>query len=240
MDSSRSHRLAFLLSLGAVPLACTDGKDDTSAGATTGETVSGTTSGSTDGMTAGTASTSASSGDETTGTTSTTGDPGALCPLYAQSQVECGVNVRYDVALCYCEHQLAWGEALGPVCKAAVDALLACQGLAASCDGTECQAEGEAFFNDCDNDPAPGAACSAWGPKLVECIKPTGDAASEAALCQYAKVAQIANYGADCGLAYEELYVCLAIADCAAIDDETACPVENQNYLAACSVPCSG
>lgn len=247
MGTSHSHGLAFLLSLGAIPLACADGKDDASAGETTGPTGTDATT-STAGTTASTtaASTTAATTDptETTGmSTSTTGGLDELCGMYAQKSVECYAETP-EVWLCYCQNRRDFAEAVGPACQQAMDAYFECTSTASGCELVEvCAAEDEAAATACFVNPPetpPGPACTAWGEKYVECFYNRGDAAYEAAFCQDIATSLIYSYGEECGQAYEDLYACLGNADCAEIDAETVCAAEDAAYMAICTGSCDG
>ncbi|MCA9637243.1 MAG: hypothetical protein KC420_14550 [Myxococcales bacterium] len=152
MDFTGNYRsLAFLLSLGGVPIACvgddsSSGSDSatTTGGTTTGGTAttsgttsagtatdgsgSGTASGSTTGSTSGTSgSTSGTTTSETTGGSTTGEPPSPLCIGYANKYVECYMNPRYyDPGIAYCEEGLAYYATIGADCLAAFEEYVAC------------------------------------------------------------------------------------------------------------------
>ncbi|MEZ4451845.1 MAG: hypothetical protein R3B09_20445 [Nannocystaceae bacterium] len=246
MGTSRSHGLAFLLSLGAIPLACTDGEGESSAGST-GDTTgaTGMTTGSTSTSTSATEATESSSASGTTTSAmttegSTTGADDELCSAYAQKVVECYPRTGYAATLCYCQNQRDFGAALDGACRAAIDGWLQCQALASSCDlVSECEAEDDAVSDLCEGQPTPGAACVAWGDHYAACYG-ARYADPAAAYCQSYALSLTHSYGIACGEAYEDLYACLAAAECGADDFEETCPEERSHYEKACTGDCEG
>lgn len=115
--------IAFLLSLGGLPLACGE-KEPADTNDTTGSpplTDPGpTTSGTTDDTTTATNSTT----DDTT-----TGPPVDVCQASADNQVECvpGYAGYADLLVEYCKEYIAEGLAAdGPACAAAIESYFAC------------------------------------------------------------------------------------------------------------------
>ncbi|HEY0138790.1 MAG TPA: hypothetical protein VGB85_32115 [Nannocystis sp.] len=143
-----SHRgLAFLLSLGSLPLACTKNDNDTDDGGTsgTGSTTTPTTTGDT--------------GASDTGVT--TGDPD-LCVVYAKHIAECNPteSSAYDESLMYCQLYKKYGfEADGKPCEDAFDALYVCL------SNTDCAELANQDFGACE---AEGAAISTACPTFGE------------------------------------------------------------------------
>ena len=204
MDSSYRH-LAFLLSLGGIPLACTG--DDTSSGSntdattttdpTTGSTSNSTTdptatattgmsgtaseSGMTEATTDPTATTGTSETDPTATTdetTSTTGE-GTVCENFATFYAECdGGRDAYDQGLTGCEEWLLEAGDISAECELAVANYHACAPSLTCEEYAEalgCVEEQAAITAACL--PEPGDVCEAYGAKYDEC---RGDGEGEA------------------------------------------------------------
>ncbi|MEZ4452906.1 MAG: hypothetical protein R3B09_25835 [Nannocystaceae bacterium] len=252
MDSSSSRSLFFLLSLGTIPLACTDGsgesESETSSGTTSASTTMGTTEGTatagtatagtatdgttTDGTTTdGTATGTATS--TTTSETSTTGVPGGLCEDYAAKQVECDPRNSYDEALAYCTDDLAKYAEISPECLAAAEDYYTCEASAACNSDNACDQQVGYLFLACL--PEPSRQCTAWATKYVECNMYRPDMIPMvASYCQLNIDGSTREYGEACGTALEEFYACLAALDCAEFDGDNPCPTENAAVEAQC------
>ncbi len=147
-----SRGLAFLLSLGSLPLACTkdDGDTDgesttTTVGTTGGATDPGQSTSTTDPTTGATDPTDTSSTPPTSSTTSSSSsttdeDPGHVtdgpppdsnpaCVAYAANAVACEPSntAGYDEIIMYCEYYMTYGKELdGQACADAFNALYVC------------------------------------------------------------------------------------------------------------------
>ncbi|MCB9566910.1 MAG: hypothetical protein H6710_06815 [Myxococcales bacterium] len=249
MDSSSYRHLAFLLSLGGIPLACTS--DDTSStsdtsptGTTSGGTAtttgsaSDTTTAGTDSGGSGSGTMGATSGSTSSGTTAseTTGGPAGACESYTTKYVECNPGESYDDILAGCqEAKMYWEQEYGPACAAAFDALNGCladQECADFPDSELCAADYAAFNEACA--PEIGEVCAAFATKYAECSGE--DASYFAKYCQIGLNEATMEYGAACGMAYEEYYACLTGLSCAELGGDNACPDE----AAAIDVACGG
>lgn len=249
MDSSSSRSLAFLLSLGGVPLACVGGSGETdtassdattSAGTTTGSagtestgTMTGTMTGSSgtdsDGMTTSTSTTGETSVGESTG------EPAEGCEAWAEKYVECYPREALREVLAYCEMtQAELGENVGAGCASAFGALYACL-AGATCE----QIESEDFYTICPEAYAVvdelcglevGETCAAFAEKYAECFDelPGIDLSCEETLNESYDIS-IA-----CGVAQEELFVCLNGLDCASFENDVGCEAEGDARDLAC------
>ena len=244
MDPSCRH-LAFLLSLGAVPLACTG--DDTSTTsdsdtasstgtATTTATATDTTTGSatetggtgTDSGTDGTTTTD-STGDETAGetTSETTGETtggGSLCEDFANFYVECSDEGTYRSGLAYCMAFLDSAVLYGEDCLSAFESLIKCQ-TTQTCreynGGLGCDQEYVALETACV--PEVGETCAAYGAAYEACDGP--DEGLDV-YCQQEINGYTSEYGEECGQAVDDYFACLSALDCADLLDETGCEKE--------------
>ncbi|MCA9657395.1 MAG: hypothetical protein KC486_03565 [Myxococcales bacterium] len=249
MDSSYRH-LAFLLSLGGVPLACTG--DDTSTSSdtasTTGtsDTTSSTSSSGTDTSTTGTTTdtgsgtatmgetgTTTTAGETTTGET-TTGGGDSACASWATKYVECYPRESYRDELQLCEDDRAdLVTNYGDTCGAAFDALYECLSEA-SCDAIENQDYGDicpeayaSVLSSCA--PEIGEVCMLFGDKYTEC----NDDVSGGIYCQMT-INYAADISAECGQAQEDYFACLTALDCADFDEGTGCETEAETITKAC------
>jgi hypothetical protein len=154
-DATKHQRLAFLFSLGALPIGgCTASDDDgtTNATAQTTQTTSGTTDASTgtDATTENPSTTGVSTTDAETGhsegAADSTGDVPVpnVCQAYADKANECGVVGEYDPAQ-YCAMVLTYDAMYGAECVMAQSDYFACL-AALDCaaimdDQPDCEAE---------------------------------------------------------------------------------------------------
>ena len=238
MDSTRSQHLAFLLSLGTIPLACTDG-DDGSGSDSTATTTATTTDATTTDATATTTTTDATTSGsatmgETAGTTDATGTTGTTtgglegaCESYWMKQAECYPRYYTDVSgyINDCMATLAGlGQVFGPACADAYSAYLECVG-GLSCDAlmepmNACEAlsmtQGEACV------VVPGSTCLAFAEKIAMC-DPRTDVDEAAEFCQFEISAGTLEYGEACGKVTEERYACLSELSCAEFEGPNVC-----------------
>ena len=70
--------------------------------------------------------------------------------------------------------------------------------------------------------------CVGGRPLSPECL------AYEQALCQYQIEYNAAAYGGACGMAFEELFVCLSQLSCEAFTGDDPCPAETEARMSAC------
>ncbi len=235
MEHSTYRGLAFLLSLGTLPLACKtdEGTTESGTGTTTGPGTSTDGSGSgtsvgastlTDGSGSGSGSTGASSGSSS----DPTGGPGGICEQYAAFYLMCDPSGDKDQLIADCEALRKKQEGVyGPACLALHDAYIACL-IAGTCDAN-CDAEGTAAY-DCR--PEVGPICQAYGMKYMDCM--LGDATETAQYCQVGLNTSAFQYGPACGTAYEELIACLNALDCAAFETHTGCEAQMTALGQAC------
>lgn len=251
MDPSTYRGLTFLLSLGALPIACNPEKNDTTDGGTGGGTT-GTTNGATTGATTGAASvtdggsgsgSATDSGGTTSGTSgptsgtsgeTETGGPNGACASYVAYQVKCdpGLAGMEAQLLADCEAgRMMNAKTLGDACLALYDVYFECLGNTAMCDNpTACEAEGMAAF-DCL--PEPGAGCKAYATKYVECV-PDTDPGYIGGLCQGNINYGTSVYGAGCGAAYEDFFACLGGLSCNDFMMAIGCEAQQMAVDAAC------
>ena len=233
MDPQHYRGLAFLLSLGSLPVACKpDGGGTTSDSGGSGSSGTGgpttgpdtATSGGT-GTEATGPTTSAGTGTQGTGATDT-GSPGSLCEAVAEHGVTCDPMVDPAEALATCEAARKMYEQLnGPTCLLVYDALLECESQAACDDPDPCPAELEAILS-CK--PEPGPICEAYGAKYVECAPPGLPYGADyfAGYCQAYINFGLYMSGQPCGSALEELQSCLSMLPCADIEMGTGCEAQ--------------
>lgn len=162
MDRSPHRGLAFLLSLGTLPIACkVDDKNETDGGTSTTGTGDGpgttgaptTTAGGSDGDA--TATGSDATGTET-GSDATSGETGAagdICETYATRYLECMPRADMAMILMYCQNTLEMLSYYGPACGMAAEDYYVClTGL--SCpdlpSAKGCEAEEEQIATICD------------------------------------------------------------------------------------------
>lgn len=231
MDPLSSRRLCFLLSLSAIPLSCADGSGESEAEASgTGTGNEGSTTAATTGTSSGT---SAGSGTETT---STTDSSGGLCEAFAEWLYACFPDFS-DVPFtqAYCELTLAEYAKVGPECVAAEEARLTCL-IASTCGSGACMDELTAVKLTCL--PEPGEACVAYANKFGECYGYSPrDIAYTAGNCQSAINGYTEDYGAACGAAYEDVFACIGMLDCADLGDLSACSAEFDAIDLHCRFP---
>ena len=232
MDPSTYRGLTFLLSLGALPIACNPEKNDTTDGGT-GGTTTGTTTGTTgdessSNVVSDSGPTEGTSGVTTSGGTSTgeTGGTDGACASYIAFSVMCDASLAGMEAqlLAECEaDRKRTAAARGDACLALSDALRACLGMSADCaDPTACKAE-EMAESACL--PEPGEACKAYAAKYVECV-PGEDPGYIAGLCQSGINYSAYDFGPACGAATEDYYVCLGGLSCNAFKMGTGCDAQ--------------
>lgn len=238
MDPAGPRNLAFLLSLGAIPMACDkdySGSTEDSATANassttastggTGSTGDATGSGgstSTGGTATATGSTSGSTGDSTTG-----GDPGDPCVAYWTKMAECDPELFQDPSaeIAFCNQQFGWWTRFyTPSCAETYAAYFSCKG-ALSC--AEIAAYSDACAAIADGIPEAcqlviGPICDAFGDKAATC-DPQKTAAEAAYGCQTEIVLETLHYGDTCGQATEDYYACLSALSCPELADDQAC-----------------
>jgi hypothetical protein len=243
MDNSY-HGLAFLLSLGTLPIACTvekgesDSDGTTTGGPTTDNTGSGTTgttggtTGGSDGMTTGGTTdtpTSGTSSPTTAGETETGGPTGA-CEKYVAHAVMCDPDVDPANELSECQGALDDQNAVyGPMCGMLFEEYLACLSESECDDEMACEAENMAVQY-CS--PEIGPACMAYGAKYAECYMVPVESSSK--YCQIAINQGTVSYGPQCGAAYEEYFVCFSNLSCDELMMGNFCQAEQTGIEAAC------
>ncbi|WAS94488.1 hypothetical protein [Nannocystis punicea] len=245
MESSAYRSLAFLFSLGSLPIACNpDGDDTTDDSGGTTDSTNGTTDGTqttttaTTGDTAtepttGGASEPTTGGTTEPGTTTETGGGGEACEAYVAYLIKCEpeAEAMKDMYLAYCAMIRAQVEAIyGPVCLAAHDAVYECLQASDCTDETACEAEVEAS-NGCF--PEAGAACTAFGAKEAECYdEPVPDYA--AGSCQVYLNSQVYYSSPACGEALEEWFACLVDLPCVEFEMQAGCEAQRDEVTGAC------
>lgn len=249
MDAPSSRGLVFLLSLGAIPLGCSDGDGEsdteattaTATATTTGTTTAGTgTATTTGGTTTGSASETGTSTMTTAGSdtddTTTTGEPAGLCEDYAARAIECYPRDSFRDALQYCQDDLAKYAEIGPECEAAAVDYYKCVAAAPCESDNACDQEVGYLFTACL--PEPGPACMAYAAKIGECEGLTPEEIdSVGSYCQTGINFGVEEYGAACGAAYEEFYACLGALSCDEIGGDGACPGESADVEMECGGP---
>ena len=134
--------VAFLLSLGALPLACDKGDDDTTTDATGNGPTPATTAPTTDATDA-----------EPTGGTDTGGtDTDAICQSYVDRVIECmpAYSTYAEEIRGECTSYFMEGMADGPACTDAIAALFVCfNGLPCNMNEDGCTAEEDAVTAAC-------------------------------------------------------------------------------------------
>ncbi|MCY0988787.1 hypothetical protein OV203_16750 [Nannocystis sp. ILAH1] len=223
MEPSAYRSLAFLFSLGTMPIACGPKGGDTSDG--TADPTDGTTN-STTGTTDGTSTaTTSTTGEPTTGPTtgdaSETSGAHPACAAYAAYHVECNPDSLTPVTevYAYCAVVRTRVEAIyGPTCLAIQDALFECLENS-PCLSDACEADYTAL-QQCW--PEASAGCVAFAAKSEECygMPLPIDAAGH---CQQYVNAHAYYYGAPCGSAYEEWYACLIDLPCPEFEMQAGC-----------------
>lgn len=241
MDPSAYRSLAFLFSLGSLPLACGPKDADTTDGSTGGtDPTVGTTDGATTGSTDG-----ASSEPTTAGATTdpgTTTDPGGTtgaggpCQSYVDYYLRCdpeaaGLEDQFYAQCTTLRRQL---EAFyGPTCLALHDAAFECMETAECQDGPVCGAETDIAYACL---PEAGASCIANAAKEAECYgQPVPEYA--AGTCQVYVNSQVYYAGPACGTALEEYYACLTGLPCPKFEMGSGCDAQEAELAAACGGP---
>ncbi len=245
MDPSTYRGLTFLLSLGALPIACNPEKNDTTDGGTGGTTTGATTTGATTDATGGESSgdlvtdsgpTGGTSGVTTSGSTGageTTGGAGDTCDALVAFQVMCDPSLAGMEAdlLAECQDQRKVTKiARGDACLAMLDAAFECV-VMSTCDTVgmcEALSESAAYCL-----PEPGMACKAYAAKFVECM-PGEDPTKVGGYCQSGLNYSVYLYGPTCGTATEELYACLGGLSCGDLLMGIGCDAESMAADAAC------
>lgn len=235
MEPSTYRSLAFLFSLGTLPVACKPESHDTTDGGTGG------TSDATDGATSTpppTTSTAGTTTDDSTGPgtsegTDTTGGALDACEAYVSYALKCDPEAAGTEAelLAYCSMLRNLVEATsGPTCLALHDAAYQCLATSDCEDPDACAAEFDAS-DACL--PEAGATCTMYAAKQTECYgEPVP---SSAGGCQ-AYINYHAYYsGAPCGSALEEWYACLANLPCPEFQMQSGCDAEQQKIDEACA-----
>lgn len=232
MDSTTYRGIAFLLSLGALPIACEPnedgGTDDGTGGTSDATDGAGTTSGA-----------PTTSSDGTTGESGTTGgmgDPAGSCALYVEYVKRCNPDGEETEAelYSYCSMTRKRVEAVyGPDCLVAHDAVNECLATIACDDPDPCPDEIDAS-NLCT--PAAGAGCMAFAAKEAECYD-TPEPEYAAGACQVYVNDRAYYFGAACGAAFEELYVCLVDLPCPDFLMREGCDAEQAKLDTACGGP---
>ncbi|MEZ4448975.1 MAG: hypothetical protein R3B09_05785 [Nannocystaceae bacterium] len=258
MDAFSSRGLLFLISMGAVPLACSDGgsgsetdnnSDATSetAGTTTagtmtdgtatdgtatdGTTTAGTT---TDGTTtAGTTTAGTTTGESTTSMETTTGGDNSVCADYAKAGALCYPRVPYDEWFDNCAAFVEDYAKYSQACLSAGEAFLQCKTMTACGEEPDCDAEYMTTTITCS--PPPGEVCTNWGAKNAECyMKPLDQASYIALFCQKAIWNGNFDHGPACGMAIEDHYACVAALDCADFNSQAGCEGTFDKVLSEC------
>ncbi|HEY0134106.1 MAG TPA: hypothetical protein VGB85_08500 [Nannocystis sp.] len=224
------RRVATLSLLAALPGACTEkGEETTAASATetSGDTSGEPTGGSSDD------STGATSDDSTGMTEPTTGEPSPVCADYTEWVFECGQGdpLSEEEVLGECEREREVMAAVyGPSCAAKYDAFTECISDNA-CDAFDaCDAEAEA------SDlclPEAGATCMKFAATVAACEPGEGEAEIGGS-CQL-DINAGGHDNAECGAAIEAMYACYSDLTCEQIaGDGAACSQEVAMLEALC------
>ncbi|MCY0988785.1 hypothetical protein OV203_16740 [Nannocystis sp. ILAH1] len=237
MESSAYRSLAFLFSLGTLPIACGPKGGDTTDGSTGGtDPTRGTTDGTpatpTDGMSSGPATAGATDSAGTTDPGGTTGT-GGPCQAYVDYFLRCDPEDAdlADQFYAQCMTFRHQAEVLyGPTCLALHDAVYECMETAECQDGPVCGAETE-VADACL--PEAGASCIAFSAKEAECYgEPVP--ANAAGHCQLYVNSQVYYGGPACGAAVEEYFACLADLPCPEFEMGSGCDVQEAELVTAC------
>lgn len=226
MESSAYRSLAFLFSLGTLPIAC---------GPKGGDTTDGTdpTTGTTDGTPA--TPTDSMSSEPTTGATEPGGttDTGGPCQSYVDYFLRCDPEYAdfQDQFFAQCTTYRHQVEVLyGPACLALHDAVYECLETAPCQDGPACGPETE-VADACL--PEAGASCIAFSAKEAECYgEPVP--ANAAGHCQVYINSQVYYGGPACGAAAEEYFACLADLPCPDFEMGSGCDTQEAKLVTAC------
>jgi hypothetical protein len=213
--NSHYHHLAFLLSLGGVPLACAgdDAGGDGEPAATAG--------------TLGTAAPDMSSG---------TGDEASLCEKWAEQSVECRPeDGAFEEVVTVCEATFSEGAAK-PGCHAALAEYYTCY-TAAICDPAwtdeTCYDAYVGVLAGCY--VTVGETCAAFAEWIASCY-------GEESLPMYAVDCQVelddaAAISPDCGQSMEAWADCMVANDCADAIDDGACDDAQMTAMQTCYPP---
>lgn len=218
-----------MLSLGTLPIACgpdkDGGTDEGTGGTTEGTGGAGTTSG---------APTTTEGTTDSTGSSSTTGEPGGSCAPYVEYVKKCDPEESEAELYLYCSMIRKQVEAVyGPKCLVAHDAVYECLAMSACDDPDPCPDE-IAASNYCL--PEVGEACMAFAAKEAECYgEPVPEYA--AGFCQVYVNDKGYYPGPACGAAFEELYVCLVDLPCPDFQMRNGCDAEQGKLEIACGGP---
>ena len=205
MDPPTRRSLAFLLSLGVIPLACTAGDgDDASAG-------SATTTGS----------------SETTGSTgeSETDSTASSCEARRLTMQECFPAPHpNDEDVARCEAKLVGiATLLGQDCADAREAVEACYAALTCAELLESGACHDAHVTADELCVIiPGATCLEYGEHVAMC-DPSSSAAGAAQVCEYGRTYGEIQNGAACREAFDEYLACLSPLPCVEFEDPDAC-----------------
>jgi len=248
MDSFSTQGLLFLISMAAIPLACSGGgsesETDTNSG-TTSETAGTTTDGATtDGATTDGATTDGATTAPTTsgGTTAaessttmeaTTGEDSSVCADYAKAGVICYPRAPYSDFFDLCVGSFEEYVAYSQACLAAGEVFFKCKMMVACGESPQCDAEQMATTIACT--PPAGEVCTNWGAKNAECYMEPADQASYIGLfCQDAIWRGTNKHGPACGMAIEDHYACVAALDCADWESQAGCEATFDKVLKEC------
>lgn len=167
----RCHNLAFLLSLGALPLGC-DG--DTSGGGSesSGDGSDGNTTSTSMGHTSTTGVDETSESEGSSSGSGSTSEGGiSICHSLAAKYVECELSPSYESALAYCKEILSTaGQFYGEECEEMYSNLLDCYASSTCVElnsGEACLAEAQQVLSTCTT--VVGATCQTYGLKAMMC-----------------------------------------------------------------------
>jgi hypothetical protein len=235
MEPTTCRGLAFLLSLGTLPIACKPEPGDSTDGGTGGTSDATDGQGTTGAPTTSTGTTATDgSATDTAGTGSDdTGSASEICRTYVSIAIGCDpalAEMEADL-LQQCEQRRNAIAAIeGPNCLALWDAFFTCE-PAGSCDD----------LGSCDDEldtalgcgPEPGAKCVAYAAKSTECMLETGP--DIGGFCQHYINYGIYYGGPACGAAIEELFVCFTALPCADLGTGTGCDAEKMTLSETCN-----
>lgn len=238
VDSFSTQGLLFLISMGALPLACGGGggesETDTNSG-TTSETAGTTTSGAT---TDGATTTEATGGGTTAVESSTTMEPttggeSSVCADYAKAGVACDPMSPYSDFFDYCTESISEYALYSQACQAAGEAFFKCKTKVDCGASPQCAAELMASAIACS--PPAGEVCTSWGVKYTECyMKPADQASYIGLFCQRAIWKGTNKHGPACGMAIEDHYACIAALDCVNWDSQAGCEATSDKVKKEC------
>lgn len=228
MDPNSCKHLAFLLSLGGVPLACSGDDGAGSESSTTGSEGTATES-TTTGSTGSTDSEGTGENTSTAGETSssstvgeTTGGGGSVCEGFATKYAECNPEGDLAMALDGCALSLElYAEGYEGGCVEAAESWLSCYAGATCAEiesGTACADEVALQEQACVL--IIGDVCAAYGDKVMECDP---DSSLDSESCQIGVLIGTVYISEACGGASEDYYACLGALDCAEFEAGTEC-----------------